>query len=69
MSVLSKVPTEELLKFSRRLMPGTPAHEELIEEIARRRRRGILTTKFIAEVMIMAFTIMTIAFVIKWYIV
>lgn len=39
MSVLSKVPLEELQKFSHRLMPGTAAHEELMWEIERRKKR------------------------------
>jgi hypothetical protein len=45
MPVLSKVPTEELLKFSHRLIPGTAAHEELLWEIERRKKRKDLTDK------------------------
>ncbi len=65
MSILSKVPLEELRKFSQRLMPGTAAHEELMWEIERRKKRRDLAYDISIGV---ALIFVVIAFVIARYV-
>lgn len=63
MSILSKVPLDQLQKFSDRLMPGTAANEELIWEIERRKKRRDLAYNIsIGVVLIMV----VFAFLASW---
>jgi hypothetical protein len=63
MTDLAKEPIEKLNQFVCLLMPNTPMHTALIQEIERRKRHRDRVTKIINGV---ALILSTIAFIITW---